>query len=49
MEFGLQKPDPSSLGKTSKRVVTTDPTKAAIQKKNDERHAKVVAAAEAAP
>ena len=38
MSFGLEKPDPSSLGKRSKRVVTKTPVKDAQQKKLRERH-----------
>lgn len=49
MSFGLQKPDPSSLGKRSKRVVTKTPLKDAQQKKLADRHAKFVENAEAAP
>ena len=49
MGFGLEKPDPSSLGKRSKRVVTKTPVKDAQQKKLRERHEKFVEDAEAAP
>jgi hypothetical protein len=49
MGFGLQKPDPSSLGKKSTRIVTSTPVKDAQKKTNSERHAQFVAAAEAAP
>jgi len=49
MSFGLEKPDPSSLGKKSTRIVTQTPVKDAQQKTNSDRHAQFVAAAEAAP
>lgn len=49
MGFGLEKPDPSSLGKRSKRIVTKTPVKDAQQKKLRERHEKFVEDAEAAP
>jgi len=49
MSFGLEKPDPSSLGKKSKRIVTKTPVKDAQQKRNAKSHAEFVAAAEAAP
>jgi len=42
MDFGLEKPDPSALGKKTKRSVTKTPLKDAQQKKLRERHAKFV-------
>ena len=47
MGFGLQKPEPSSLGKKSTRIVTQTPVKDAQQKANRDSHAEFAAAAEA--
>jgi len=45
MGFGLEKPDPSSLGKKTTKVITRskNPVKDAQQKKLRERHEKFVA------